>query len=244
MSSDIVVPVIVYLTLFRLGIIAAGIISIFLGYRLFCRGVWPDSSNGNGTTVDAEIAGQRFTLKNAAPGTCFALFGVIIISVMFASGPPELSQEIASPQKDQKAQKGSGFRLRGSGEMASPAWDVLQAQLKEAAQAYRQGDFKGADVLFENLQAGFAGSRDFLALLNNEWAVRYLEESRFDLAAQKSRLAVTLVPEDDDFIDTYVVAMCKSQNPSDSLGQLADLAGPNSSAHMELRKLLEAGRCP
>jgi hypothetical protein len=38
---EIALPFIIYVTVFRLAIIAAGIISIILGYRLFCRGVWP-----------------------------------------------------------------------------------------------------------------------------------------------------------------------------------------------------------
>ena len=64
---------IVYLTLFRLAIIAAGVVSIVLGYRLFVRGVWPEAKTSRGTSIDAEVAGSRFTVKNAAPGTCFAV---------------------------------------------------------------------------------------------------------------------------------------------------------------------------
>ena len=58
---------IVYLTLFRLAIIAAGVVSIVLGYRLFLRGVWPEAPSSQGTSIDADIAGSRFTVKNAAP---------------------------------------------------------------------------------------------------------------------------------------------------------------------------------
>ncbi|RMD51773.1 MAG: hypothetical protein D6828_06730, partial [Nitrospirae bacterium] len=71
---DIAFYFLLYVTVFRLAIIAAGVISIILGYRLFCRGVWPDRGSAQPTEVEAEIAGSHFTLKNAAPGTCFALF--------------------------------------------------------------------------------------------------------------------------------------------------------------------------
>jgi len=63
----------IYVTLFRLAIIGAGIVSIFLGYRLFVKGVWPDIVGGQGTDVDAKISGSSLTVKNAAPGTCFSL---------------------------------------------------------------------------------------------------------------------------------------------------------------------------
>lgn len=77
---------VLYLTFFRLAIIAAGITSIVLGYRLFARGVFPKTYVNpplQGENVTAEFAGAKFTLRNAAPGTCFALFGMIIIVVMF-----------------------------------------------------------------------------------------------------------------------------------------------------------------
>ena len=73
--------------------ISSGVISIVLGYRLFCRGVWPSSNTSQGTDVEANVAGSRFKLKNAAPGTCFALFGGVIICIMFAKGSPELTLE-------------------------------------------------------------------------------------------------------------------------------------------------------
>ena len=82
---------IIYLILFRLAIITAGAISIVLGYRLFCKGIGWTERSGKGTDASAKVGHFSFTLKNAAPGTCFALFGVVLISVMFATGGPELT---------------------------------------------------------------------------------------------------------------------------------------------------------
>lgn len=62
---EVVTVFAIYLILFRLAIIAAAVVSIILGYRLFCKGVWPDAGSGKGTSVDAKIAGSGFTLKNA-----------------------------------------------------------------------------------------------------------------------------------------------------------------------------------
>jgi hypothetical protein len=86
---DIKTTFIVYLILIRLSIIIAGIISIILGYRLFCIGVWPESGPNKSASFEAKSHGLHFTLKNAAPGIFFALFGVIIISIMITSNMPE-----------------------------------------------------------------------------------------------------------------------------------------------------------
>jgi len=88
---NITLAFILYVAVFRLAIVISAIISIVLGYYLFCRGVWPEEKLEHGTDVETRVAGTRLTLKNAAPGTCFALFGVVIIGLMFARGAPELN---------------------------------------------------------------------------------------------------------------------------------------------------------
>ena len=80
---------IVYLMSYRLSIIATGALSIYLGYRLFLSGLFPYAIEG--TEFSAEILGNTFTLRHAAPGIFFALFGVIIISVMILRSPPEVN---------------------------------------------------------------------------------------------------------------------------------------------------------
>jgi tetratricopeptide (TPR) repeat protein len=236
MAADVVVPFILYVTLIRLAIITAGAISIVLGYRLFCKGVWPESGSGQGSTVDAAFAGQRFTVKNAAPGTCFALFGVIIISVMFATSPPEFSQT------------GSGeTTLRGAPKAEPPASEVstnqLHAQLRKAKRAYQQRDFSGADALYEKIHADLTTSIEHAALLHNELALRYLEEAKYDKALQHSQVAVMLVPKDSDSIDTRVLVTCQAQGPAAALRELTTLAGANSAVHAQRRRALEHGHC-
>ena len=63
-----------YAIVFRLAIIAAGTVSIILGYRLFTIGSQTENETSRETTFDAKMAGLEFALKNAAPGTFFALF--------------------------------------------------------------------------------------------------------------------------------------------------------------------------
>jgi tetratricopeptide (TPR) repeat protein len=86
-----------YLTIFRIAIITAGITSIILGYRLFATSVFPKMySNDPSQKEDfaAEFAGAKFSLRNATPGTCFALFGALIIVFMLVSGSPEVTIEL------------------------------------------------------------------------------------------------------------------------------------------------------
>jgi len=76
---------IIYAALFRISIIAAGFGCVVLGYRLFVHGVMPKI----GSEIDAQAGEIRLTLKNAAPGTCFAALGVLMIVAMVIQGNPE-----------------------------------------------------------------------------------------------------------------------------------------------------------
>lgn len=107
----------IYVTLFRLTVLAVGALMVYLGFRLFI-----ESSNENNkepmSSASAEGAGFKVTLTNFWPGTYFVLFGTVIIGIMLWQGTPEL---IMKELKDvTEASKGSGnvisteFRIRSS----------------------------------------------------------------------------------------------------------------------------------
>jgi hypothetical protein len=106
---DLTAQFLIYATLFRLAIIGAGAFAIVLGYKLFVRGVMPESR------TDSELqAGEiRLTVKNAAPGTCFALFGAVMVGVMLIQGNPELLL-------DRKTSDGSDQHITLRGDDPSP----------------------------------------------------------------------------------------------------------------------------
>lgn len=85
----------IYALIFRLAIIATGALSIYLGYMLFVKGVFGGTQDAD---LSAEISGTKFSLKNAAPGTFFALFGVVIITVMLTQGMPMYDKTSSSMQ--------------------------------------------------------------------------------------------------------------------------------------------------
>ena len=60
----------------RLIVVCGGVISIFLGYRLFAMTTLPDLASGTFKTKILQI-----TLSKAAPGIFFALFGAAILIV-------------------------------------------------------------------------------------------------------------------------------------------------------------------
>ena len=153
---EILSAYVIYLAVFRLAIIAAGIVGIILGYRLFTRGVFPDlyrNPSFEGQNVTAKIAGAKFTLRNAAPGTCFALFGVIIIAVMFATGGPEITLE-------QLEQGGMRANLRGN------ELEEIEFHSKQALEYLDQKDHRQArEIVIEALHTLAPKMNDFAWVL-------------------------------------------------------------------------------
>jgi tetratricopeptide (TPR) repeat protein len=186
---------IVYLILFRLSIIAAGIISIFLGYRLFVRGIGPVADTAAGTDISARIARTRFSVKNAAPGTCFALFGVVTISIMFARGGPELTLKSIQNAAN-TGLKTSELRLRGDGQSGLKA-----ASLKGEA-FERQQDIDKAIIAYEEALL-------LMARPMNNLAWHYQRRGKIAEALPIARLAVTLAPNDPDHLDTLAEILVK-----------------------------------
>jgi len=90
MSDGVVYASIIYLALYRVSIIFVGAMSIYLGYKLFVKGITTEPG-ATGAGVEASFGETRFSMTNAAPGTFFSLFGIIVISVMIVNGPPEVS---------------------------------------------------------------------------------------------------------------------------------------------------------
>lgn len=80
----------VYAMVFRLSIIFVGTLSIYFGYRLFVLGVMPRE----GTNIEAANNEMHLNIRNAAPGTIFALFGVAVICLMVVQGNPEFSVSV------------------------------------------------------------------------------------------------------------------------------------------------------
>ena len=189
--EKIIPSFILYLTLFRLAIIAAGIVSIVLGYKLFVRGVWPDG--GGGTEVDAKVGSSQFTLKNAAPGSVFALFGVIIIAVMFASGSPELTLKML--QEAGKAQTDSSHSTISELTLKSQYNGSIESLIWQGREKYRNGQIESATRDFEQ-----AIEKSSIAI--NALAWLYLQNGEAKKALPLALVAVSADSNNADYQDT------------------------------------------
>src|SRR5689334_10615929 len=141
----------IYATFFGLAIVAAGTVSMALGYRLFTVGIRAEPDTSKQTTIDAKIAGQKFTLRNAAPGTGFGLFGVIIISVMLVQGNPELTLKTLNQASDATSAPASTSLTMRSGE--SPHAGKLDGAIERGLEYDRQGDATHAVASYEEAMA-------------------------------------------------------------------------------------------
>lgn len=83
----------IYLILFRISIIVLGGMSIYLGYRLLLKGLEQNaqSQTEQNAGLNAKIGTAHITLKNAAPGTVFALFGAAIVITVLSSQQPDIT---------------------------------------------------------------------------------------------------------------------------------------------------------
>ncbi len=132
---DVTTGFLIYAALFRLAVIAAGVAIIALGYRLFARGVMPEG----GTHAEARAGDIRLTLKNAAPGTVFALFGAAIIVVMLIQGSPELLIEDVSQLSASASEKPGEDAVKRRVQLKGP-WDEAQAEARDRYNAaFQQG---------------------------------------------------------------------------------------------------------
>lgn len=92
--------------LFRLVTVLSGLAVVYLGYMLFKIGVFAEP-----TEIDAKWGDKNLLLKQAAPGTCFALFGAAVIITSIWRGVTFDRSILGS----QKAPGGSSNISDGSG---------------------------------------------------------------------------------------------------------------------------------
>lgn len=76
---------VLYVLVWRLSVLACGLVAIILGYRLFNSGFAAQQGN-----LEAGIGGSSLKISNVAPGIFFALFGAVIIATMVWTSPPEI----------------------------------------------------------------------------------------------------------------------------------------------------------
>ncbi|HDN27016.1 MAG TPA: hypothetical protein ENG03_07980 [Thioploca sp.] len=184
MDNTVIYATVTYLLIFRLAIVILGGLSIVLGYRLFVKGIFQsDSGSGSeASELDAKIGDMSFTLKNAAPGTFFAAFGVIIVTATMMSSQPEANFHI---QKDPETG------------VVSTGVNLRPIKIDEGTSECKQ---------CENL----AAKLEKIAVAMNELAWIYSEdENSLESALVFGDIAVELAPENASILDTRARVLFK-----------------------------------
>ncbi|MCI5119643.1 MAG: hypothetical protein D3908_00290 [Candidatus Electrothrix sp. AUS4] len=200
----------IYAAIFRLAIIAAGIVSIVLGYKLFVH----NAGSENRTDVGAQADRFKIIVRNAAPGTVFAAFGAIIIAVMLSQGNPEIVlKDVETVMKDSQGNSQSEVHI-GSALLKGRDDHKSGEELQRFDQAYnegmqkkRAGDVEGAITAYnralEESEVPLVKAADVL----NELAWIYREQHRFDEALALVHIATTVDRNNANAFDTLALIL-------------------------------------
>lgn len=186
----------VYVTAFRLAIITAGIVSMILGYRLFIRGIYAGGTAES--SIDFKAAGSGFSLKNVAPGSCFGIFGVALITVMLIQGNPQFTYEMM-----QKTATADAPAISAKLEMRGAETPDAFAALVEKGMTYEQaGDASHAAEAYRQALAGLAAPMNQLAWI-------YFQQSKAEQALPLARMAAQIDPENPVVMDTLAEVLAQ-----------------------------------
>lgn len=250
---DVSSSFLLYAMAFRLAVIAAGVLVMVLGYRLFLRGV--DSAGGDSETR-AEGGGFKLTLKNTAPGTAFALFGALLIGSMVVRDSPQLlledlaeRGEVAAAQRLQL--RGSAAQAPDGNEASAAPLRAREAALAAAAEQLLQAGY-GYETAGEPAQAvqaytlALVLSRDPTQMARplNQLAWNAQQQQQLALALPLAQLAHSLVPDHTAYLDTLAQVQWQRGQVDDALrlARRAVQLDPDDPDLAETLRLIEAGR--
>jgi len=207
-----------YLIFYRFMIFFIGILSIVLGYRLFINGFCMPGNSDSGSGVSAKVGGAELSLQNAAPGTCFALFGVIVISIMISKGNPELILENEKFQEIKRQEKvisqteeikqvipvKKRLTMRGDKDDTSDSFSTL---FDNAIEHEENGEIQEAIKGYQKAVKRAGKAMNALAWL-------YLTEmdNKIDDAMALSLIAVKYDPEEPNYKDTLAEVLYQKEN--------------------------------
>ena len=204
----------IYAALYRLSIIAAGVVSIVLGYLLFVRGVMPE----RGADIDAKLGRLKFVIRNAGPGTCFALFGVVIISVMAVDGRPQLELErLNRPANGADGNSESVETVHLRGEQDSEGLAAFNALVDVGDELRAAGDETGAMAAYGRALTYPEVTLGAAAVPLGRIVDLYLNQDRESEALPLARLAFATHRNSPDVLDRLARVLLQVSKPADAL---------------------------
>ena len=187
--TDSEVLFVLYLIAVRLSTIAAGVMVIRYGYKLFAAGVFKADTGGATTELAGRVGEYELKFKRATPGAVLGLFGAIIIVIAIAAAPPELTRQ-------------KKIKVEGKGQTRTTTIETIDRMrgqdielnklLKEAA------EYKEKQQTAKAINAYQQAIR-LMARPMNELARLYMGADRFVDAKALAEVAVMMNPSDHDF---------------------------------------------
>ena len=190
--ADSEVLFVLYLIAVRLSTIAAGVMVIRYGYKLFAAGVFKTDTGGATTELAGRVGEYELKFKTATPGAVLGFFGAIIIVIAIAAAPPELTRQKKIKVEGKGQAKTTTIettdRMRGE--------DIkLNKLLKEATEYKEKRQTAKAINTYQQ-------AIRFMARPMNELAHLYMGADRFVDAKALAEVAVMMNPSDPDFAIT------------------------------------------
>jgi tetratricopeptide (TPR) repeat protein len=206
-----------YLATYRLSIISVGALSIVLGYRLFCKGLYPQS-DVESSEFHAKIGETELSLTSAGPGLFFALFGVIVISVMIVQGNPEMTLKrnqpsepetekkvyFQKPLSPQKADDHVSMELTMRGNQDETG--SIQHDINQGKQLEREGNIDAAIQMYRKALIQATPAMNGLA-----WLYTTKKNDHKELAEYLSRTTIHLCPDEANYWDTLSEILLKNK---------------------------------
>lgn len=209
----------VYAGIFRLAIVGGGIACMVLGYRLLSQAISPKHRSEG--SLEGSVGSAQFAIRNVAPGTMFAAFGMIVVAIMLYEGMPELTQQRGS----------DSFVLRSDGSSQTPD---LAALTERALKLEQAGNVVAATEVYEE-------ALDRVATPATQLASIYLQQNRNGEALALARLAADLRPYRANVLDTLAVAYERTGNHAAAL-QAAEKAAALDAQYNDKLEALRRGR--
>ena len=169
---------------------------MILGYRLFCKGIGVSAARGSGSSIESSIGISKFTIRNAAPGTAFALFGAILLIVTMVQGSPSVTLDTLTKWQPKdgtgeisESEQSQKLVMRGN------AQDSMSVLVAQGIDFDRRGDTANAQRSYENAVKQIAEPINNLAWI-------YFNSGRSKDAVGLATLAVQLRPDEQRYLDT------------------------------------------
>lgn len=197
----------VYSSFYRLMIIMAGLVSIYLGYRLFLAS--STALEKGSSEVSGEINKGKFTFKNLAPGTCFALFGASIILLMIWKGSPEYEWKRVDnlAGNSESSSRSEEVTLKGGDPEIST--NTLTQWLEQARQADNQGNYAEAELIYRKMLKSALGEHTREIINDIAWLLHRSDtENNQQQALHLAQTAIYLSSENPQFWHTLASIQC------------------------------------